>query len=458
MPLLIFDLPILIGFRTFKEWITGSDLVYRSVGLRNICITIFLPIIFIGAFISPLLLNPELSLGLKVVSPNWMISSKIKKTEEKTVNLNIFSKAFQAEGVISIPEGTALIPSFFKDNVSYIPSIVFYDKNKNRFFSWRAGNSLSFPNAFNGITHGNPFLSYFYPLISELVEKKSEKINWNAKIEDETVRFLNAGLSLNFNFINTERIAANPFDFFDPILPNFLNFLKDNGIFFEGYIHFRDNVVKEIIPASNNILIQFQKFGKYNFAVLQNQDLIPPVLHFVTPFSANPPVYQLASTPKNLEWSQTFSSNFLTKWRFISDSSNAPWQKLENSLQSSPKWDAFLIVDLLAMIRTSPKMGVLLNTGPLTYYSGLVEEVLTLQQELYRLHVYNSFEGTIKYLERFSSKNESIAKFTRNLRNLQEKIMNKFVAAPPLPDPTKNIEPEKGKADTTVPTEKPVIK
>ncbi len=195
LPLLIFDFPILLKKRSFKEVITFSRIINRKKRLTFLLSTLILPLIIIVAFNTPILLDLTGDL-----SDNFIISEgAAPKLRGKNVadRISFKSITFGIEGEAYFDNRTSLIPNIKIEGPIFYPQLIASTPKKNALLRLTYKEKVSETQELLELCRRDPL----FKVIHQNIENN----------ESELVLFFYKVLSININNIPDALKNFGPF-------------------------------------------------------------------------------------------------------------------------------------------------------------------------------------------------------------------------------------------------------
>ena len=307
-PLLIFDLPILLKYRTLKEVLSHSQIEKRSNALSFLAgVTIF-PIALIAAFLWPLINDPIL---LKM--PEYVVSAPAPRKKAKTKAEAIVSSHFELKAKYMKKKSLELIPSFEKKGII----LHVLDTKKGSKLSISKSKSIDLNPEFKSNLESNPFFASFTPnLFKFMSEQKASK---------EVNREISAILrdSIGMDFLRLHEI------------------LLDHGPYVKGLIDIRLKALSSL-GITEKYKSTLYTVSRKDFLILEEESTAARQRIVILPLNG------MKLTPIQIEFrskDRVLANIFVEK--FFKNAGPAPKDYLFTANTDSP-WNAFAILDLFA--------------------------------------------------------------------------------------------------------------
>ncbi len=184
--------------KTFKEYITFSEIYYSNKILSKIGIFIFIPILIIASLLSPFAIKPS---ALETLDKEITITpyKKINSIKPDPSATNLDSPYFTISAQQVIPSGTKIVP--------VIGSMSFWmidpDSKREVNFS-TTGPLIMFKKIISTAAASNPLFHFNYPDLATNGQ-------WNANKQDQLNRFTRGLLELNLNNLPQYILKHGPF-------------------------------------------------------------------------------------------------------------------------------------------------------------------------------------------------------------------------------------------------------
>lgn len=248
-PLLIFDLSILIGFKSFKELLSFSNLQYRTVLLKYIGTFVCLPTVCLVCALSPVFIHLE----------NFSTFSLLTEMkEEQDLGFNKKApKTASTTATASLTEASPLPPAEivwmidseyfgvkaelrFADNLIILPlkgrGVVILDRNKDNVFAeFTKKEVLNFNKLLTSSSDGNPLFFLLFPDLNNYIEGVNKNMPPLPGSEKDTYHLLTGALHLNAGMLKGE-------DYLEDFM-SIMTYMIEYGPFLPGYLNTRDNAV-----------------------------------------------------------------------------------------------------------------------------------------------------------------------------------------------------------------------
>jgi hypothetical protein len=257
-PFLIFDIPTLLGFRSFKEIISVTRIYTINPWFTSILTPFILSLTAIFFIISPLYKSFEAPIQVKMEMKDF--------NEIKSENL-MYSQFFQMS-MVNNPD-YIYIPQFeFKlkeGDLNFYPTVIIYDKVKKNQIKFKLSANFSMGEIFLPLFEGNPLAEKKYPMLSTLAYASDQTSNaFKLKITEID----------NQKFKDEFKELMESYNKFE--LTTIHKFIMLNGPFLRGYRDFLDRFYSFI--DKNNEFQLYNNRSHSHIAYLKNQNslhLIP---------------------------------------------------------------------------------------------------------------------------------------------------------------------------------------
>ncbi|MCK5884188.1 MAG: hypothetical protein KAG61_10895 [Bacteriovoracaceae bacterium] len=266
-PFLIFDLPVLIRWRSLKEVLTFTALWSRPGVMAYLTPIIFIPCLIFMALISPLFENLTLLDGVKVsffTAKKEKMADKTSFSNFKSYQSNIFHFSFFS----SLGDGRyKIIPSYIVEKRNgegiFTPYLSIYDTLNKVEISLKSMGDISL---LDSLEHGKSFNPLFYARYPELAKVLArDRAVFKRKVYNSS--FGNKmTLSQDVREEAKHLIASS----FELSMPQVLDHVMTNGPFIKGHVEVRNNLLGKI-RYEESPTVTMSQYGDHNFLVFTEQ-------------------------------------------------------------------------------------------------------------------------------------------------------------------------------------------
>jgi hypothetical protein len=385
-PLLIFDLPLILGKRPLREVLTFSHLQYRSNGMKWFGGLILLPLIILAPLIYPLV--PVAEELLEELTVNRGIATNPQAREKADFNLTAASSALGVKIRTKIPESVALAPTLESEGATAHPALALMDKKTGKTAVLARLSDLDLNDQFKTLGDKDPLLKYMAPGLYDFLENKKS----SPDVE----------LQINTIIVNSFTMA----------LPTLHEFVLSQGVFFGPYLAMRE---KLIAITGKPTEIETFYAGRNEYMVVSSAENPNTSYIFgLTGLKLN--VYRLTSAPGQLQQSAL---------RLLRDSSLLS-KALERNYAKLDKWTALDVLDLLGDVGKVQKLSKYHAERPYRWYFDLVKEAIQ-GDEKYQKELLKRFKeldsGVKKAKGKFKTK--EVDELNYSLNRLQKALEGK---------------------------------
>lgn len=283
-PFLIFDIPALFSRRTVKEILTFTNISAGNRLLRFIGTLIFVPALFVFAFVSPVLRNLDYLEQGVLVEEKVVRKKKKKKDAEVTTEeakapptiYKISSPILNFTGEVSLSENFLFIPDFelskAEGRKQLMPVLKIYDLEKKVTGEFSVFKLFSMVDLIHVAEEGNPLFPFNFKELSKWYANRNSptlKKN-NTKVKGE----FSSGEAAEMETLFIKSLQLHLIDIHEHML--------EYGPFVKGFADVRE-IIKQISENSNLRSVTLQKINKNNFLFMpmaedeDNSELIIPL-------------------------------------------------------------------------------------------------------------------------------------------------------------------------------------
>lgn len=270
-PFLIFDLPALFSRRTVKEILTFTNISAGNRLLRFVGTLIFVPCLFVFAFVSPVLRN------LDYVEQGILVEEKIVKKKKKKRDVEeVENKAqplvykFESPllnytGEVSLSENFILIPDFEVSNTEIkrliVPVLKIYDLEKKVSGEFSVYKRFSLVDLIKAAEAGNPLFPFNFKELSRWYGNRNSPTlkKQNVKVKGE----FTVGEAAELETLIKKSLELNLIDVHEHML--------EYGPFIKGFADVRE-IVKQISENPAMRTVSLQKINKNSFLFITQED------------------------------------------------------------------------------------------------------------------------------------------------------------------------------------------
>lgn len=282
-PFLIFDLPALFSRRTVKEILTFTNISAGNRLLRFVGTLIFVPALFVFAFVSPVLRN------LDYLEQGVLVEEKVvrKKKKKKDVEMTEESKAvpktykiasplLHFTGEVTLTENFLLIPDFELSKAEgkklLMPVLKVYDLEKKVSGEFTVFKLFSMSDLVHVAEEGNPLFPFNFKELSRWYGNRNSPTlkKSNTKIKGE----FTTGEAAEMETLFVKSLQLHLVDIHEHML--------EYGPFVKGFADVRE-IIKKISENQNLKTVILQKINKNSFLFVplaedeDNSELIIPL-------------------------------------------------------------------------------------------------------------------------------------------------------------------------------------
>jgi len=269
VPFIIFDVPAVVSRKTFKEFITFTQIQLRSKWVAVLSTLIFLPL-FVGFnLVAPLFegFEPPESIA---VSEKIDRRVKVQKTGDglqANSNLSVTESSKLLRLELSYdPEKILIAPELkFKgigENLSFTTPVKFYLKDLKRSVSFELLKSFSFQKIVASGMKGNFFLYEKFPELNEFVYSQEMNIGNKGSMDPKDHE------AFGKEFINFTKLSLGL------SLDNFLEVMQNETPLIKGLLDFRASLLN-LLENKNFNQLGFMKIGNLHFLKVSYLDKKP---------------------------------------------------------------------------------------------------------------------------------------------------------------------------------------
>ncbi len=194
-PFLIFDLPLLLSRRSFKEVVTGSHLSYSHplVGLSGGAV--LNPLLVAAVFLFPVDFDPYQFPVAVEFTASALRKPSSAKSPKKTVLQPVYEWGYQFKS--SLQPDWIVLPVLKKEGKNWKFSLLMTDTKGKQELKLYRGKTLDYSKNIHSWGQTEPFLAWHSPLISawSFSDKKSE---WTMEHTHEWAEIVESSLRLSF--------------------------------------------------------------------------------------------------------------------------------------------------------------------------------------------------------------------------------------------------------------------
>lgn len=296
-PTILFDLPILFGYKSLKELLTITQLTYRSRLLRYASVFLLFPLLILLCFASPVMNHLEnfttMTFDPMKVEQEQGYSKKIPKTATTTesasvtapveINWQVHSELFGVKTELRFPESLIILPITNK-------GILFLDKNKDSVFSqFNLKTEVNLKDLLYQAPDGNPLFFLLFGSIHHFIESNNQSILQDPEITKDFNRLLGGAFQLTAQMIKGEDTLED--------ITTAGRYLIEYGPFLGGYLNVRDSAITKLgITSGNSVALLNQKINDFirispnpstlNYALIVSPGQKTPIFEYKTSQSA----------------------------------------------------------------------------------------------------------------------------------------------------------------------------
>lgn len=471
-PLIIFDLPILFGYKSFKELLTLTQYTYHSQLLRYASIFLILPLTILICFVSPVFqhidnfttlsfdnMKEEQELGFNKKTPKAAAitasgTATASVTPPVEINWQVRSEVFGVKAELR-----------FTDNLIILPSgstgVIFLDKNKDSIFSQLTFKSeINFEDLLFSAPDGNPFFFILFNSIHDFLETKNKIYLANPEVQKDFNHLLVGSLKLNSQMIKGD----------DPLedVMSVGRYLIEYGPFITGYLHVRDNAIKKLeLAKGSTVSLLNQKVNDFirispntytiRYALVSSPEQTTPIIEYHSSHPVNKLGMKVVRQILDGRWEVRPTPTTPT----TTASTTTAKLTLASRLTQMEKENAFSMVDYLSNLKKNPDQPIFESINVSNFFRNEFEKVRGLPPESPLLKKFN--QTVIAYAQELKqlAKPDDIS--SQQLVNELELIAKGEIPAPaspmtasestPLVEPTPTPTP----MPTATPTPEPVL-
>ncbi|MBP5297197.1 MAG: hypothetical protein J6Y94_07710 [Bacteriovoracaceae bacterium] len=313
----IFDFPIIVRRRTFKEMITQSKLIYRSSMLRSTGLTVIMPLAVIFSIIYLPLLS-DLNQSLHLRSNGVPVIAPISKGTKATLK----SAWLKAEGTVKLP--TYVLPHIVFHGPRPSVALTVFEPAEKIHFTVETIQITSFDKLLAPLSYLNPTSEILFPYLSDLLNhpptveqaKKPRPPVWNANLQKEAFQVLRCAWETHPPRLG--QLSSLPFKDL-----NFVDRFLNCGVIYHGLAQIRDQMANELIlpnvaqgeTTTPDIEASFPQWdGKNgpNDVILLSLNQTPAEDYFILPFAARPPIWHVTSSSTTRVAAQGLMASWFT--------------------------------------------------------------------------------------------------------------------------------------------------
>jgi len=375
-PLIIFDLPNIIGKRSLKEFITSSTLECNRIFFKILSITILFPLIIIISIMSPVIhdLNFFKDEYLVLNSPLKVTRSSkdVKRIPLKSSYLRLNSKSFPIKNITILP-----IPQKKSSKVLIIDHI------KNRSIEIMKLATFDFKSSHSFFTHGNPLLFLFYPnFFKDYFLRPKEKSPPSFLVQDEYKKMIQSSL------------LVSPY--------NLHTFILANGPFLNGHIEYKRELVSKlnILPKTEYYLINFANTDYLILKTLAFTNIIPI-------FSQDVPAIRIKHNKKSISLKNKFISQIFS----FAKRKEIKFDKSLKDIDGFKILDLFLVADVNQITNIQYKK-------ILQYYKNIINLIKKSKSDLLKKNTIKSIKFIVKKVKNKDKLNRQAKRFVKRMEKL----------------------------------------
>lgn len=241
---LIFDFPIILGKRSFKEFITFSDLEVKSQGMKIFGQIILLPLIVVLSILSPLGLAPEL-----IENNTPFVETSLPPLPPLTNNDQVVLGTFPTltYSINGSIEADQMIWSFFERQGKQLwPGLLIYTPSDKQFLKIQFLQKPSWQELLPSILLGDPFFLTLHPDLEPYFSLSGQLPK--AQAASQLREIINASLNLSPQ--------------------TYAQYIEKIGPFIYGAIAFRKELFKKVDLGPAPDKIEHLKVGELHFLSL----------------------------------------------------------------------------------------------------------------------------------------------------------------------------------------------
>jgi hypothetical protein len=390
-PLLIFDFPILLKKRSFKEWITLTKFKYSADSVKVLGLGLILPAIILISIISPFFTPPVQLEGLT------FYKKKSRALATKNEKVQLYSSYFGLKFYKGLPENFKLFPSIFKKGKKIIKKMTIYDSKTKMVIGISIKKELKLKPILKKSMVGNPFFPIVYPKIYHYLQSDKRNYKMNNELKKEWHHFVENSLKLSLFHFPTQMLSIG-------FLPN-------------AHLTFRKNLFK-ILKVRSNSEAQSTRMGNSKVIILSPIQRVQRNSIYILPSDAlSPSVIEISFNSKSKKFAEKFLHKSLL--RNIDWDSSIKKKRPFKVTQTEITWNAFAILDAFYHLEKKILIDYEMISGIYNYYENLSKSKNRFSDPKFNRFYKSSLREAIKII-----KNKQKKLQTRPLNNLLRKLEN----------------------------------
>jgi len=389
-PLLLLDLPCLVGKRTVKELCSGSTMTYRF-GLAKILGPLLLfPLFAIVLLLTPMLQNMD-RLMTEVPGEVKVIPKKAKgelpfSGDSSVLGLHLEARKF---------ESREFIPVLRKSKNGHHIQLQLLDiSSKNKAQLEIKTNYFKKLDLIKLGLAGNPLSFHFYQNLKTAIESES----------------LSPVAAQEFQTLLKNSLSLQPEKLVDVVL--------SNGPFLGGLIKLRKTILDKLSIAGAPI-VTFRDAGAVQLIELSDKAPKPTVSNSVLPLtnSNDLPLWQISYKKKVKEAGADLKQMILTKPRPLGK------DKLDitGRLLKETEWGALEILDFYSFLETAEALAPGMEKKVTTYYKHQSQLTLSIGSDFLFTQFEGRFRSNIESLEALNTERPGLG-LTRLIKSLKQQL------------------------------------
>jgi len=388
-PFLIFDLPLLINKRTFKEVLTFSHLHYRGPAFKYISLFIFYPAIILSVILFPLLPIAEDLIVKRTVTETKYIVKPELNSEDEFVR-TIINKSFSIKTKFELKPGLYVIPSI----AAGYPQMTFMDNDGKRTVKMKISKGIDLNPEFKKIPENDFYFAKSSPKLNLFLKQEKAEEGF----EDEINSIIVDTLSLSLLSVH--------------------QFILNHGPFFKPYLPIREKLFEKLgRPASSQIIYR----NREKILKIESREQVIKTNYYLPLIGLVIPIVEIEFN-KN---SEVLASKIITLY----EDSSPVKPSMVPSFNDVDEWNGFLILDMLTtMLDKSKPLPKALAKETYKYFFSMIKksnESKESKMDRTLIKTFKEIDLAIKAAIKARGENRQLSDFNYSMNRLQKALEDK---------------------------------
>ncbi len=337
-PLIIFDLPVIIKKRSFKEFITGTRFSVPTAVQLFIPTAVLIPLFSAVALFSPLLLE------IKNLNGTTLSIKNAPKVEPLNSNFQAKSSYFMMDINTTIPESWTLMPRFKKESHRSSKQLDIIDTKQGQTVTFSLMPPANLKSLISQAKIGNPLFPIFYPVLNKVTLSDNSSIAFSKKAIEEITALVESTLSVSPKTIH--------------------NVILKNGPFLAGNLKLREKLF-QLFDINSTTVVTLLNINNRQFLEAVDADKTTATHKFIPLDAPEIEAYRFTYKSKENKLAEDVIAALIYPSKFFIKRNSPAFDDVRTSFINRPNWDAFMVLDFFTEEHSLPPR---FNSGLENFY------------------------------------------------------------------------------------------